>query len=71
MSNMHVQTLYGSVPGLRIGNPVKRLVATMATWQQRYELRRHLLELDQHLLEDMGMSRAKARQEAAKPFWQD
>ncbi len=71
MSNYHVQTL--SQPVLRpgFGNPLSRLFATVVTWQQRYELRRHLLELDARLLEDIGLSRAQARHEAAKPFWKD
>lgn len=71
MSHYHVQTLQGSFVRRSVGNPMKRLFATLATWQQRYELRRHLLEMDQRLLEDIGMSRAKAAREAAKPFWTD
>lgn len=71
MSNYHVQTLNQPVSWASFGNPVKRLLATIVTWQQRYELRRHLLELDDRLLDDIGFSRAKARQEAAKPFWKD
>ena len=54
-----------------MGYPVKRLFATIVAWQQRYELRRHLLEIDDRLLDDIGFSRVEARQEAAKPFWKD
>jgi uncharacterized protein YjiS (DUF1127 family) len=71
MSNYHVQTLRGPVVEHRAGNPVKLLLAALATWQQRYELRRHLLTLDDHLLEDIGLDRAAAAREAAKPFWKD
>lgn len=71
MSNYHVQTLHGPVLRPRIGNPVKRLFAAMLTWQQRYELRQHLLAMDDRLLEDVGLNRAKAAREAAKPFWKD
>jgi len=71
MSNYHVQTLNRPVWHINRGNPAKRLWATIVTWQQRYELRRHLLEMDGRLLDDMGFSYAKARQEAAKPFWKD
>jgi uncharacterized protein YjiS (DUF1127 family) len=71
MSNYHVQTLRGPVLGTGFGNPLKRLFATILTWQQRYELRRHLLAMDDRLLADIGMSRAEARKEAAKPFWRD
>ena len=71
MSNYHVQTLRGSVSSAGFGNPLKRLHAALLTWQQRYELRQHLLALDDRLLDDMGLDRAKARKEAAKPFWRD
>ncbi len=71
MSNYHVQTLTRPVPWAGFGNPVTRLYATIVTWQQRYELRQHLLEIDDRLLDDLGFSYAKARQEAAKPFWKD
>ncbi len=71
MSNYHVQTLNQPVSWRSFGNPAQRLFATVVAWQQRYELRRHLLELDDRLLDDIGFSRAKARQEAARPFWKD
>jgi uncharacterized protein YjiS (DUF1127 family) len=71
MSNYHVQSLHGPVLRPRVGNPVKQLVATISRWQQRYELRRHLQEMDQRLLEDIGLSRVEARLEAAKPFWKN
>ena len=69
MSNTHVETLGRPLLIGSFGNPVKRLYAGLVGWQQRYELRRHLLELDDRLLEDIGFDRARARQEAAKPFW--
>lgn len=71
MSNYHVQTLRGPVVRPSAGNPVKQLLAAMVTWQQRYELRQHLLAMDDHLLEDIGIDRAMAVREAAKPFWKD
>jgi len=55
--------------GIDLANPVQGLIATVRAWQQRYALRRHLLEIDDRLLEDMGISRLQARHEAAKPFW--
>jgi len=69
MSNFHVETLSRPVSGGSFGNPVQRLYATVVAWQQRYELRQHLLEMDDRLLEDIGFDRARARQEAVKPFW--
>ena len=71
MSNYHVQTLNRPVSWASLGNPVKRLFAAMVVWPQRYAHRQHLLELDDRLLDDIGFSRATARQEAAKPFWKD
>jgi uncharacterized protein YjiS (DUF1127 family) len=71
MSNYHIQTLNGPLLLGRIGNPLKRLYATVVTWQQRYELRQHLLAMDDRLLDDIGFTRKMARQEAAKPFWRD
>ncbi len=37
---------------------------------QRYRQRRTLARLDDHLLRDIGVSRAAALREAEKPFWQ-
>ena len=71
MSNYHVQTLSGPYTGHGFGNPLKRLYATIVAWQQRYELRRHLLAMDDRLLDDIGFTRTQARKEAAKPFWRD
>lgn len=61
------------VPG---GGFVQRLVGlpfaaleALLVWQERVSERRHLLELDGHLLKDMGLSRADAEREASVPFW--
>ena len=45
------------------------LVTLMITWQQRVQQRHHLVDLDDRVLQDMGMTRADARREARKPFW--
>lgn len=42
---------------------------TLCVWQNRASQRRHLGSLDGRLLRDMGMTRAEADLEAAKPFW--
>ena len=41
----------------------------LRTWQQRSQGRRALLQLDEWLLKDNGLSRAEAAREARKPFW--
>lgn len=54
------------------GSLVKALqsAATLvARWQDRRRDRRMLMEMDEHLLEDIGISRADAYQESRKPFW--
>ena len=38
-------------------------------WQERAAQRTHLAGLDDHLLKDLGISRAEVLREAAKPFW--
>ena len=47
----------------------RSVAETLETWQERADERRHLLELDERLLRDMGLSRYDALREAAKPFW--
>ena len=36
---------------------------------QRQRGRRELLELDQHLLDDIGLTREQAEEIASRPFW--
>ncbi len=43
--------------------------SAVATWSVRARQRRHLVELDDRLLRDIGIDRAAAMQEADKPFW--
>ena len=41
----------------------------LATWSERMAQRQHLLDLDNRLLDDIGMDRGEALKEAEKPFW--
>jgi uncharacterized protein YjiS (DUF1127 family) len=42
---------------------------TVLDWQERARQRHHLGEMDDHLLRDIGLSRADLEHESSKPFW--
>ncbi|MAC82389.1 MAG: hypothetical protein CML66_30540 [Rhodobacteraceae bacterium] len=45
-------------------------VATLITqWDHRYRSRNDLARLEDHLLDDIGMTRKDAMKEAKRPFW--
>ena len=48
---------------------VSRVVDLMLTWSDRMRQRRHLAELDDRLLQDIGVSRADIEAEISRPFW--
>lgn len=48
---------------------VQRLITLLLTWQQRARDRRQLESLSDHMLRDIGLSRADVLAEASKPFW--
>ncbi|NNE23209.1 MAG: DUF1127 domain-containing protein [Rhizobiales bacterium] len=48
---------------------LEKIIATFVTWQNRETQRRHLHNLDDRLLADMGITRADAEHESRKPFW--
>jgi len=48
---------------------IARGVDLLLTWQERARQRRHLRSLDDHMLRDIGLSRADVEGEAGKPFW--
>lgn len=56
--------------GQGIGGALVVLFDTVATWNERRRQRRALEALPDHLLHDIGLSRADAATEADKPFWQ-
>ena len=45
------------------------LLLAMETWLDRHAQRQELAELDDHMLHDVGLSRADVEREVAKPFW--
>jgi uncharacterized protein YjiS (DUF1127 family) len=46
-----------------------RALDVLRIWQDRCRSRRTLRQLDDWLLQDVGLSRAVAAREARKPFW--
>jgi uncharacterized protein YjiS (DUF1127 family) len=48
---------------------LSRVLDTLAEWQERSRQRRHLMALNDHLLKDIGLSRADVVRESRKPFW--
>jgi uncharacterized protein YjiS (DUF1127 family) len=59
----------------RAGSRIADLVALVRLWMQRHRERRALAgytDLDavsDHVLKDLGLTRAEARAECGKPFW--
>ena len=49
---------------------VTRLFDQVFTWLDRARQRRHLSELDDRLLRDIGLSRVEVEQEVSRRFWQ-
>jgi uncharacterized protein YjiS (DUF1127 family) len=48
--------------------PLSRITLA-AVWYDRWITRQKLAELDDHLLNDIGLDRETVRRETAKPFW--
>jgi uncharacterized protein YjiS (DUF1127 family) len=48
-----------------------RAVTTLLRWHELARQRRALLRLDDHMLKDIGLSRADALREADRPFWDE
>lgn len=67
--------LDGPVPALAgPRSPIRRLSRQgwpriIGGWLERRRQRSTLRELDDRMLKDIGLTRAEAAQEAAKPFW--
>ncbi|WP_428604577.1 DUF1127 domain-containing protein [Sedimenticola sp.] len=53
----------------RRSRPRRHLGELITIWYQRQRQRRALLQLDERMLSDIGISRSEAESEANKPFW--
>jgi uncharacterized protein YjiS (DUF1127 family) len=45
------------------------LALALLRWQELAQQRRRLLSLDDRMLKDIGITRAEATREGARPFW--
>ena len=50
---------------------LNRALNTLSRWYHRYHQRRKLLDLEDRMLKDIGISRVEALAEAKKPFWKE
>ena len=57
----------GSRPAVQ--HALVRAVATVSAWHERARQRRALVALSDQMLCDIGISRAQAQRESARPFW--
>jgi uncharacterized protein YjiS (DUF1127 family) len=55
----------------RVRKLLAGVVDTLFVWHARSSDRGRLLDMDDRMLRDIGVSRAAVRQEAMKPFWRD
>jgi uncharacterized protein YjiS (DUF1127 family) len=49
----------------------RRMLNVVMTWQNRATMRHHLLNMNEHMLKDIGLSRADAQREANKHVWEN
>ena len=48
---------------------LRRASDLLLIWHERARQRRQLLSLNDHMLRDLGLTRADVLAEASKPFW--
>ena len=65
------QALPGAATSVILPERLHRLARILFLWHERARQRRHLQSLSDHMLRDLGLSRADVRAEADKPFWRD
>jgi uncharacterized protein YjiS (DUF1127 family) len=59
----------GAAASVILPKRLHRLARTLLLWHERARERRHLQSLSDHMLRDMGLTRADVLAEADKPFW--
>ena len=73
MATARVGTSHATMAGMMVraapSSSAAAVVEGALAWIERARQRRHLSELSDHMLKDIGLSRADVEAEAAKPFW--
>jgi uncharacterized protein YjiS (DUF1127 family) len=74
MASVRVGTSYATLAGRMMRPSMSRAsivgrAEVLLTWLERARQRRHLGQLSDHMLKDIGLSRADVESETAKPFW--
>jgi uncharacterized protein YjiS (DUF1127 family) len=70
MNTMSTEAISASQgPGSRIEGMLSMVATTMIRWNNRRRTRRDLAGLSDHMLRDIGLTRADAFFECRKPFW--
>ena len=68
-SNAAIPTPATVQPHRRAAPPANGLLALLRVWRTRQRQRHQLARLDDRMLRDIGLDRARALHEAEKPFW--
>ncbi len=69
MSNETHTASAGQYRGYSLKRAVVAALPVLWVWHERTRQRRALARLDDHLLRDIGLSRAAVVRESRKPFW--
>ena len=69
--NLHITAPHIHTPNVvkSLQQALERITTTIVAWSRNYQTRQDLANMDERLLEDIGLTRSDARQEVQKPFW--
>lgn len=52
-----------------ISKEAGKIMDMLLLWQHRADYRHAISEMDQHMIDDLGLNAQQIQKEAAKPFW--
>ena len=62
---------HGPVSGSKIWSRMKGVAHVIIVWRRRARDRDTLLRLNDHYLQDIGLTRQEVMMEFSKPFWRE